>query len=164
MKARLKRVFCLRVGKFERSWTDGRKGINFRGSTSQPFWKDNHLEVPEICLEDRKRLVLIPLHLSDEHGWRKLDDQSAWKQFTFKDLPKAERLKLLQARVLKRAERNLSDRLKGYLFDAVMQLIYKRLMSGGGGSQCAVRHRLDGSARAEVLAFGFGDSLCLHEL
>ena len=60
--------------------------------------KDHHLKVPEIPLEDQERLVLIPLDLSEEHGWKKLDDQSAWQQFSWEKLQESQRVELLQAR------------------------------------------------------------------
>jgi glycosyltransferase involved in cell wall biosynthesis len=47
---------------------------------------DNHLEVPEICEESRDRLALVPLQLEAKHGWRKLDDESAWEYFVWENL------------------------------------------------------------------------------
>ena len=46
----------------------------------------HHLEVPEITLEQYERLTLIPLQLEAQHGWRKLDYQSAWEYFCYNNL------------------------------------------------------------------------------
>jgi len=57
--------------------------------------QDHHLAVPEIPLEDQQRLQLIPVQLSAQQGWRQLDEQSAWQQFSLQNLE--QRQQLLQA-------------------------------------------------------------------
>ncbi|CAJ1374442.1 unnamed protein product [Effrenium voratum] len=60
--------------------------------------KDQHLDFPEIPEEDKERLALVPLQLCEEHGWRKLDDASAWQHFAFASLgPEGRRVLLLAA-------------------------------------------------------------------
>ena len=54
--------------------------------------QDQHLAVPEIPLEDQERLQLIPVQLSAQQGWRQLDEQSAWQQFSLQNLEQAQQL------------------------------------------------------------------------
>ena len=48
--------------------------------------KNSHIEAPEISKEAQQRLTMIPVQLDKNHGWRKLDDESAWEYFQLDSL------------------------------------------------------------------------------
>ena len=58
---------------------------------------DLHLAVPEISQEAQDRLALIPVQLQPQHGWRKVDDQSAWQYFCFGNLETSDQYQLMRA-------------------------------------------------------------------
>mmetsp|Transcript_22393 Transcript_22393/g.33093 ORF Transcript_22393/g.33093 Transcript_22393/m.33093 type:complete len:448 (-) Transcript_22393:98-1441(-) len=47
---------------------------------------NNPLKFPEISKNDQQQLTVIPTQLSKEHGWRKLDDESAWESFIIENM------------------------------------------------------------------------------
>lgn len=58
---------------------------------------NNHIETPEVTLEAQTRLTVIPLLLEKQHGWRKLDNESAWHYFQFENLDTASQCTLRSA-------------------------------------------------------------------
>jgi glycosyltransferase involved in cell wall biosynthesis len=60
-----------------------------------PHDGSNHLAPPEIAPD--AQLTIVPIQLTQQHGWRKLDDESAWEFFQIDNLEVTDQEVLLKA-------------------------------------------------------------------